>query len=123
MTQKSPSKFPPVLLHRMILIVILMCVVIGLVIAVIALPGFNIPAVPTPVPTLPSGEAAAVSTAQLTEMAAPTLPPVVRVESIVITGGALGLIVLGLILREILLYRKRVSQKEGDGQNPAVLKK
>ncbi len=119
MTQKSPSKFPPVLLHRMILIVILMCVVIGLVIAVIALPGFNIPAVPTPVPTLPSGEAAAVSTAQLTEMAAPTLPPVVRV----ITGGALVLIVLGLILREILLYRKRVSQKEGDGQNPAVLKK
>jgi hypothetical protein len=56
-------------------------------------------------------------------MAAPTLPPVVRVESIVITGGALVLIVLGLILREILLYRKRVSQKEGDGQNPAVLSK
>ena len=105
----------------MILIVILMCVVIGLVIAVIALPGFNIPAVPTPVPTLPSGKRT-VST-RLTEMAAPTLPPVVRVESIVITGGALVLIVLGLILREILLYRKRVSQKEGDGQNPAVLKK
>jgi len=123
MTQKSPSKFPPVLLHQMILIVILMCVVIGLIIVVIALPGFNIPAAPTPIPTLPSGEAAAVSTVQLTETAAPVVPPVVRVESIVITGGALVLIVLGLILREILLYRRRVSQKEGDGQNPPVLTK
>jgi len=45
--------------------------------------------------------------AQLTATAVVFTPPVVRVDSIVIAGGVLALIVLAGILREILLGRDR----------------
>ncbi len=106
MTQKIPSKLPPGRMNQVVLILILMAVVIGLVLTVIAVPGFNIPVIPTSLPTALGNLEATPDPAQLTATALPPTPPVVRVESIVIAGGVLALIVLAAILREILLIRE-----------------
>ena len=107
MTAHTPSKLPPALANQAILILILMVVVIGLVLMVIMLPGFNIPATPTPLPNISGTLAGTPDAAQLTATAVVFTPPVVRVDSIVIAGGVLALIVLAGILREILLGRDR----------------
>lgn len=106
MKAQTPFKLPPALANQVILILILMGVVIGLVLTVITLPGFNIPATPTPSPTLSGTLAVTPDAAQLTATAVTASPPVVRVDSIVIAGGLLALIVLTAILREILLPGK-----------------
>ena len=107
MTPNLPPKLPPGRANQVVLLLLLMAVVIGLVIAVIALPGFNLPATPTPTATVTGEAESTPDAAQLTSTAVVSSPPVVRVDSIVITGGVLALVVLGAILREILLFRER----------------
>jgi len=107
MTPNTPSKLSPKLLNQVILVLILIAVVIGLVLTVLALPGFNIPAAPTPALTLTGAPGTTPDAAQLTEVAAAAVSPVVRVEGIVVTGCILVLIVLAATLREILRLSRR----------------
>ena len=111
MSANTPKKLPRGRTNQAVLILILMAVVLGLVALVLALPGFNIPALPTPVPTLPGAVQATPDAAQLTATALVSSPPVVHVESIVITGGVLVMIVLAAILREILQFRDSTDEK------------
>ncbi|HOA21691.1 MAG TPA: hypothetical protein PKL82_04290 [Anaerolineaceae bacterium] len=105
MTPTNPFKLPPGHLNQVILILILIVVVAGLVLTVLALPGFNIPATPTTALTLAGELEATPDPAQLTATAVAAAPPMAQVESIVITGGILVLIVLAAALRE--LFRSR----------------